>query len=65
MPRLLSQAEVARRLRMDPRRFRRICELGEGPPVFAPDGGRPQWVDTVVDAWMVSRDDRKSLERAT
>lgn len=59
MSRLLSQAGAAKYCGMGVRLFRSLCQKGLGPRVFNPHGGRPRFVDTVLDEWMSSRDDRK------
>lgn len=59
MARLLSQHAAAKRAGLGPRRFRAICRLGLGPKVFNPNNGRPMYVDTVLDAWLESRDDKQ------
>lgn len=57
MARTLSQVKSAQHCGMGVRLFRDICRRGEGPRVFNPHGGRPRYVDTVLDEWMASRDD--------
>lgn len=60
MARLLTQRAAAKRSGLGVKRFRQICRLGRGPRVFNPtDNGRPMYVDTVVDAWLESRDDER------
>jgi hypothetical protein len=58
MARLLSAAGAAKRAGLGVKRFRAICRSGQGPRVFNPLDGIPQYVDTVVDAWLEARDDR-------
>jgi hypothetical protein len=60
MARLLTQRAAAKRAGLGVDRFRLICQRGHGPATFQPLGDeRPMYVDTVVDAWLESRDDRK------
>jgi hypothetical protein len=59
MARLLTQPAAAKRAGLGVRRFKQICKAGLGPRVFDPLDTRPMYVDTVVDAWLESRDDRR------
>lgn len=58
-PLLLNQTEAAKYLGINVRRFRRICEAGNGPRVWNPDGGRTLYAVAVLDEWAAGRDDRK------
>lgn len=58
MARLLSLQAAAKRAGMSRDRFRAIVRAGKGPACFNPLEGRAMYVDTVVDRWLESRDDR-------
>jgi hypothetical protein len=56
---LLNQRQAAAHLGIGVRRFRHLCRKGQGPRVWNPDGGRPLYAVTVLDAWVAERDDRQ------
>ena len=64
MARLLWQNGAARHVGMGVRLFRQLCREGKGPKVFNPHGGRPRYVDTELDRWIESRDDRPARKVA-
>lgn len=55
---LLSQRQAAKHLGISRDRFRAICEAGQGPRVWNPDGGRALYAVAVLDEWVVRRDDK-------
>ena len=55
-PALLTQAEVARQLRVDPRTLQRMVAAGEFPPPIRISPGRSRWRQVVVDAWFEERE---------